>query len=204
MKRLHTTNFLKTLSLTKLYHKYVTYNFRTISKGKVYKSGVINPDKIVDFLTEHNIKSVIDLRLPGTSDLKNNPEITTEVNAEKLALEKTDTITYFYNGTKQIPKKKQLKSFFKIMDNPNNYPVLIHCHHGVGRAKLFSALYRIEYEGWSNTKARKHTRFITKWSSFAIGKGKGDFLNNYIKRTDKQPTVIKLKVKKKRPFKVAT
>jgi protein tyrosine/serine phosphatase len=32
------------------------------------------------------------------------------------------------------------------MDNSDNYPVLIHCYHGTGRAEMYSALYRIEYE----------------------------------------------------------
>ena len=41
------------------------------------------------------------------------------------------------------------------MDDSSNYPVLIHCYHGVGRAQMFSALYRIEYEGWTNQEARE-------------------------------------------------
>ena len=77
--------------------------------------------------------------------------------------------------------------FFEIMDNPANYPVLIHCYHGVGRAELYSALYRIEYEGWDNDKARNSTRFLTKWSSFDLGKEKGDFLHNYKNRIKKSP-----------------
>jgi protein tyrosine/serine phosphatase len=27
------------------------------------------------------------------------------------------------------------------MDNSDNYPVLIHCYHGTGRAEMYSALY---------------------------------------------------------------
>ena len=70
------------------------------------------------------------------------------------------------------------------MDNKNNYPVLIHCYHGVGRAEMYSAIYRIEYEGWDNDIARSNTRFLTKFSSFDIGKPKGDYLHSYIKRKD--------------------
>jgi protein tyrosine/serine phosphatase len=28
------------------------------------------------------------------------------------------------------------------MDNSDNYPVLIHCYHGTGRAEMYSALYQ--------------------------------------------------------------
>jgi hypothetical protein len=40
------------------------------------------------------------------------------------------------------------------MDNSDNYPVLIHCF-GTGRAEMYSALYRIEYEKFTNEAARQ-------------------------------------------------
>jgi len=70
------------------------------------------------------------------------------------------------------------------MDNPDNYPVLIHCYHGVGRAEMYSAIYRIEYENMNRDEARNKARFFTKWSPFDLGKPKGDFLHTYIKRKD--------------------
>ena len=70
----------------KQYYDYkVNHNFKVISEGKVYKSGVIPPDKIADFVKEHKIKSIIDLRYPGTGDDVNNPEIPVELVAEKEA-----------------------------------------------------------------------------------------------------------------------
>jgi protein tyrosine/serine phosphatase len=72
------------------------------------------------------------------------------------------------------------------MDNPANYPVLIHCYHGIGRAEMYSAIYRIEYEGFTNEKARSGVRTLIKWSSFDDGKPKGEFLKNYISRKELQ------------------
>ena len=71
------------------------------------------------------------------------------------------------------------------MDNKDNYPVLIHCYHGVGRAEMYSALYRIEYEGWSNEDARNAVRTFIKWSSFDDGKPKGEYLKTYKSRKQK-------------------
>ena len=71
------------------------------------------------------------------------------------------------------------------MDDPSNYPVLLHCYHGVGRAQLFSAIYRMEYEGWSNQDAREQTRVLLKGSSFDEGAPKGDYLINYKPRPKK-------------------
>ena len=157
----------------------INHNFETISENKVYKSGVIPPNEIEDYVKKYHIKSIVDLRFTGTGDDINNPEIPTELLAEKNAIAKIKGVNYFNNGSDQVPAQKNLDMFFNIMDNPKNYPILIHCYHGVGRAEMYSAIYRIEYEGWDKDKARKNTRFLTKWSSFDIGKEKGDFLNNY-------------------------
>jgi len=167
-----------------VYDMNINHNFETITDGKVYKSGVIPPDEIEDYVAKYHIKSIVDLRFPGTGDDVNNPEIPSELTAEKNAVAKIKGVTYFNNGSDQVPAQKNLEVFYKIMDNPANYPVLIHCYHGVGRAELYSALYRIEYEGWDKDKARTSTRFLTKWSSFDLGKPKGDFLHNYSSRKE--------------------
>ncbi|WP_329806129.1 dual specificity protein phosphatase family protein [Flavobacterium facile] len=170
----------------KQYYDYkVNHNFKIISEGKVYKSGVIPPDKLANFVKEHKIKSIIDLRFPGTADLVNNPEIPAELTAEKEAAAKIVGLNYFNLGSDQVPTPENLEDFFKIMDNPANYPVLIHCFHGVGRAEMYSAIYRIEYENWDRDDARKETRFLTKFSSFDLGKPKGDFLHSYVSRKEK-------------------
>lgn len=163
----------------------INHNLKVISEGKVYKSGVIPPDDIANFVKKHNIKSIIDLRFPGTGDEVNNPEIPKELIAEKEAAAKIKGLNYFNIGSDQVPKPENLEAFFKVMDNKANYPVLIHCFHGVGRAEMYSAIYRIEYENWDRDEARKETRFLTKFSAFDLGKPKGDYLHNYVKRKDK-------------------
>ena len=70
------------------------------------------------------------------------------------------------------------------MDDKSNYPVLIHCYHGIGRAQVYSAVYRIEYEGWSNEEARQKAAFPVTFSSFDNGTPKGEFLKSYISRKD--------------------
>jgi protein tyrosine/serine phosphatase len=162
----------------------INHNFETITEGKVYKSGVIPPDELESYVKKYKIKSIVDLRFPGTGDDVNNPEDEAELEAEKSAVAKIKGLNYFNDGSDQVPTKENLVLFYKIMDNPANYPVLVHCYHGVGRAELYSAVYRIEYENWDKDEARTSTRFLTKWSSFDLGKPKGDFLHNYIKRKD--------------------
>lgn len=165
-----------------VYDMNINHNFETITEGKVYKSGVIPPDELESYIKEYKIKSVVDLRFPGTGDDVNNPEIPVELTAEKEAIAKIKGVNYFNNGSDQVPVQKNLDTYFKIMDNPDNYPVLIHCYHGIGRAELYSALYRIEYENWTNEDARMGVRTLVKWSSFDDGKPKGEYLKAYKSR----------------------
>ncbi len=167
-----------------VYDMNINHNFETITEGKVYKSGVIPPDELESYVKKYKIKSIVDLRFPGTGDDINNPENVAELEAEKNAVDKLNGVNYFNDGSDQVPTNDNLNLFYKIMDNSANYPVLIHCYHGVGRAELYSAVYRIEYENWDKDKARTSTRILTKWSSFDLGKPKGDFLHNYISRKD--------------------
>jgi len=170
------------VTLKYVYDRHLNHNFMTITEGKVYKSGVIPPDEIADYVKKYHIKSIVDLRFPGTGDEVNNPEIPAELTAEKNAVTKLIGVNYFNNGSDQVPNQKNLDLFFKIMDNQKNYPVLIHCYHGIGRAQLYSAIYRIEYEGWSNEEARHKAAFPLIFSSFDNGKLKGEYLKSYKSR----------------------
>jgi protein tyrosine/serine phosphatase len=165
-----------------VYDRHINHNFMTITEGKVYKSGVIPPDEIESYVKKYHIKSIVDLRFPGTGDDVNNPEIPAELTAEKQAVAKIPGVHYFNNGSDQIPNQKNLDTFFKIMDDSDNYPVLIHCYHGIGRAQMYSAIYRIEYEGFSNEEARSKAAFPLIFSSFDDGKPKGDYLKAYKSR----------------------
>ena len=165
-----------------VYDMHINHNFETITDGKVYKSGVIPPNELASYVKKYHIKSIVDLRFPGTTDLLNNPEIPFQLTAEKEAIAKMKGVNYFNNGSDQVPKQENLDRFFKIMDNKDNYPVLIHCYHGIGRAEMYSALYRIEYENFSNEAARKGVRTLLKWSSFDDGTPKGEYLKAYKSR----------------------
>jgi protein tyrosine/serine phosphatase len=78
----------------------------------------------------------------GTDDLTLNPEKLEKYRQKRMLSQKIDGINYF-NPSEQVPNKENIKTFTKIMDNSDNYPVLIHCYHGTGRAEMYSALYRI-------------------------------------------------------------
>lgn len=174
-----------------VWHVHFNYRFEEISKNKVYKSALIAPDKLESFLLDNNIKTVIDLLDAGVQDSL-NPATQAEIDAEDKAVDEINkkhnlNIEHINIASGQIPSKKTLEKFFEVLDKEESYPVLIHCYHGTGRAAMYSALYRIEYEEWSNYDARMKTRIVVEGlgyrSSFAKGREKGDFLINYQPRS---------------------
>lgn len=163
------------------YHVHIDYRFTEISKNKVFRSAVIPPKKIEKYLKKNNIKTVIDLRIGNTIDPL-NPSLSKDISAEKKAVEAITGVQYVNIPSEQIPSKENLNKFYSILDKKENYPVLIHCYHGTGRAVLYSALYRVEYEDFSNEEARLNTRFPVFMSSFDNGTPKGEWLKNYSPR----------------------
>jgi protein tyrosine/serine phosphatase len=79
-----------------------------------------------------------------TYDLTLNLEKIREVQAENNTVAKTNGINYFSNPIEQVQKKEKIETFAKIMDNSDNYSVLIYRQHGTERAEIYSALYRTE------------------------------------------------------------
>ncbi len=44
------------------------------------------------------------------------------------------------------------------MDDPANYPVLIHCYAGIHRTGTMCAIFRMDYQGWTNDEAMNEMR----------------------------------------------
>ena len=198
-------NIFKTLGVLFLlavvyyvWHVHFNFRFEEISKDKVYKSALIKPEKIEGFLINNNIKTVINLLDPGVQD-RLNPAKQIDINKEDAAIKAVNkkhntNIKHINIPSTQVPTKETLTKFYEVLDNKDNYPVLIHCYHGTGRAQIYSQIYRIEYENWSNADARAKTRVVVEGlgyrSSFANGKVKGDFLMNYKPRSAKENSTV--------------
>jgi len=164
------------------YRSGILYWFETITRDQVYKSGVIPPDKLEKFINRYNIRTIIDLRTPAR-DSRLNPGKQNDIDLEHKILTELG-VRHINIPSPQVPPNDAVEAFLEVMDDEGSKPVLIHCFHGRGRAVLFSAIYRIEYEGWDNERARRATRMITWGSSFSKNTSKGIYLLDYIPRTD--------------------
>jgi protein tyrosine/serine phosphatase len=50
---------------------------------------------------------------------------------------------------------EELVEFLKVVADPENQPVFVHCMHGADRTGVMSAVYRIVIQGWSKEEAIK-------------------------------------------------
>ncbi|NVM20328.1 MAG: tyrosine-protein phosphatase [Desulfobacterales bacterium] len=154
------------------YWVFVNHRFAPVTEGQFYRSGAMPPETLQDIVRQYGIRTVIDFRESEYED---------KIAAEHSALSRIG-VQHFSLPSKQVPSDETVEAFLKIMEDPKNRPVLVHCKHGVGRAVLFSAIYRIEYEGWPNERARRASRLILYKSSFDSNRSKGIFLRNYTPR----------------------
>ncbi len=51
------------------------------------------------------------------------------------------------------PERDDVLKFLKIVEDPKNQPVFVHCQRGADRTGLMVAAYRILDQGWTNDEA---------------------------------------------------
>jgi tyrosine-protein phosphatase SIW14 len=128
-------------------------NFHVVREGVLYRSGQMTQDGFQRMVYDHSIKTVISLRF-AANPKDAPPDALEEALARCLGMNYF-RIPYrswaFVNGS--IAANKGVKKFLKIMRDPANYPVLIHCFAGIHRTGAYCAIYRMEFDNWSNEQA---------------------------------------------------
>jgi protein tyrosine phosphatase (PTP) superfamily phosphohydrolase (DUF442 family) len=148
----------------------VDYRFATVTDARVFRSAAMPYDLLTERVKRHGIRSVVDFRTVDAAP-----------DEERAALDGVG-VRYFHVPSGQIPTDDVVEKFLRVMEDESNYPVLLHCTHGEGRAPLFSAIYRIEIEGWEPSEARAKATWFAGLGSFGKTGSKGRFLLDYTPR----------------------
>jgi len=64
------------------------------------------------------------------------------------------------------PTEAQVKRFFDVVLDPARQPVFIHCMWGKDRTGTFSALYRMEMDGWTNEEAIEEMQAFGSYANY--------------------------------------
>jgi protein tyrosine/serine phosphatase len=128
-------------------------NFRVVREGVLYRSGQLTLDGLKRIVNDYGIRYVITLRdshVPGEPP----PDLDDEefCRAEEIAYCRIPP-AHWWSSVPPPPAEEGVRKFRAIMADPRNYPVLIHCCAGVHRTGVYCAVYRMEFEHWSNAAA---------------------------------------------------
>ena len=136
-------------------------NFGCINE--TFYRGAQPQEKDYTDLAAMGIKTIIDLQRDG----KGGEQSLVEAQGMK-----------FYRigmSDKSEPSAEQAEQFLKIVNNPANQPVFVHCAGGRHRTGAMSAIYRITHDGWSADQAFQEM----KRYDFEYGMGHGS-LKHYV------------------------
>jgi len=128
-------------------------NFHQVRDGVLYRSGQMSIFGLKNVIHDEGIKTVVTLRDAFYPD-DPPPDLAEEEYC------RDQEINYvripprsWWAPAGEIPADEGIRQFLEVMDNPANYPVLVHCFGGIHRAGAFTAIYRMEYEHWTNAEA---------------------------------------------------
>lgn len=123
--------------------------FRVVHPGVLYRSGQMTREGLKRILNDFGIKTVISLRDGTTMSDKTEEEYlkSEEVNFERILPSQWGDV----GGS--VPVEEGVRKFRAIMSDPKNHPVLIHCFAGIHRTGAYCAIYRMEFEHWTNERA---------------------------------------------------
>ncbi|MCI0641669.1 MAG: dual specificity protein phosphatase family protein [Gemmataceae bacterium] len=137
---------------------------RTVVEGKIYRSGCMTAEGFREAIQKYKIKTVLNLQDEAPDPDLRNHYFTTATTKESEVLSAAGAkmeflpveLTYPWDYPEKQPAT--IERFLAIMDNPDNYPILIHCRAGLHRTGCLVALYRMEYQGWSKDDALRELK----------------------------------------------
>ncbi|NOZ22552.1 MAG: dual specificity protein phosphatase family protein [Planctomycetes bacterium] len=121
-------------------------NFGVVAPGVLMRSAQPRAADLARIQAEHGLKTIVNLRSPVR--IKEDYDC----QAEKAFAEEHG-ITFVNLPISTPPSPEHIKAFLKIMGDPANHPVLVHCAEGQIRASMMCAVYGMERLGWSNERA---------------------------------------------------
>jgi len=137
---------------------------REVEPNRVYRSGQMTADGFRDARDQYGLRTVICLR-----DDDPDPEVALGFCPGSGTIKESDLcrrlgLQYLFIApdliSKRAPSEQRpegIERFLEVMDNPDSYPVLIHCNAGLNRTGVLVAVYRMEYQGWSRAEAFRDT-----------------------------------------------
>lgn len=131
-------------------------NFHVVTPGKLYRSGQHELESLQDLVRHYGIKTIVCLRASDTETSRREEGWARGAGLTFLRIPPRPW--HYVDG--EIPAERGLNAFRRIMDDPAQHPVLVHCFKGIHRTGAYCAIYRIDYDRWSNHEALNEMRLM--------------------------------------------
>ncbi len=135
-------------------------NFRVVRDGVFFRSGQMKLPALGKLASQHGIRTVISLR---DAEHPGDPP----PDADEEAWCRQQEIRYLRLSPKsweakngEAPVLDNIRQYLELLDRPDSYPILIHCFAGIHRTGAYTAIYRMEKEGWSVARATDEMRAL--------------------------------------------
>jgi tyrosine-protein phosphatase SIW14 len=87
------------------------------------------------------------------------------------------------------PKDEQVEKVLAIINDSQNWPVFVHCHHGEDRTGTIIAIYRITHDGWTSEEAKKEAKkYGMSRFQFGMKSYIGDYYKHWLQHQGQQPS----------------
>lgn len=157
-------------------------NFHVVEEGVLYRSGQLPLSTLRQLVAKHGIRTVVTLReKKDPVDLLDHQE-ETWFKGKSLNFVRIPPRSWWRDAAGKVPADASLKTFRAVMDDPANYPVLVHCFAGIHRTGTMCAIFRMDYQGWTSREAMAEMRTI----GYSILDGHED-VHGYLLRYRPQP-----------------
>jgi protein tyrosine phosphatase (PTP) superfamily phosphohydrolase (DUF442 family) len=131
---------------------------REVVPGRVYRSGQMTAPGFAVAVAKYGIRTIVNLQDEYPDPNIGEGYFTTQTIKERELCRQLG-VRYVHLAPDLVSKKVQgprpqvIDQFLTLMDNPDTYPVLLHCKAGLHRTGLLVAVYRMEYQGWDRRAA---------------------------------------------------
>ncbi len=132
-------------------------SFHVVHEGVLYRSGQLDRAGLQRLLRDYGIRTVVCLR---EGDAAEDAAEEQWVRGGGLGYVRIPPRSWWRGADGKAPADEGVAAFRRVMQDPANYPVLVHCFAGIHRTGAHCAIYRMDFEGWSNREAIAEMRSL--------------------------------------------
>jgi protein tyrosine/serine phosphatase len=134
-------------------------NFGVVKPGVLYRSGQLSIPGLERVIHDHGIRTVVTLR-DAIVEGNRPPDWREEefCRQQDIKYVRIRPREWSSSNGEPAPAEAGLTTFLSMMDDPANYPVLVHCFRGIHRTGAYMAVYRMEVDHWDNATALDELR----------------------------------------------